>query len=79
MKTKLKNDRLEKHMIPDFAVGCRRPTPGNGYLEALSMDNVRVVTAHIQDIVPEGIRLTTGEVIKVDAFICETAFLLTDS
>lgn len=71
MKSKLQNDRLEKHMIPDFAVGCRRPTPGNGYLEALSMSNVRVVTDHIQEIVPEGIKLTTGELIAVDAFICK--------
>ncbi|OAL44229.1 cyclohexanone monooxygenase [Pyrenochaeta sp. DS3sAY3a] len=74
MKTKLQNPRLEKHMIPDFAVGCRRPTPGNGYLEALSMENVRVVTDHIHEIVPEGIKLTTGEVIEIDAFICATGF-----
>lgn len=71
MRTKLLNAELEKRMIPEFAVGCRRPTPGNGYLEALSMDNVRVVTDHIQEIVPEGIKLTTGEVIEIDVFICK--------
>jgi len=41
-------------VIPDFAVGCRRLTPGPGYLEALCEDNVctmasndhhRIVTA----------------------------------
>jgi cation diffusion facilitator CzcD-associated flavoprotein CzcO len=75
MTTKLKNnERLIKHMIPDFAVGCRRPTPGNGYLEALNAPNVRVVTDMIEEVVPEGIRLSTGEVLKVDAFICATGF-----
>lgn len=75
MKTKLgSNERLIEKMIPDFAVGCRRPTPGNGYLEALSKPNVRVVTDHIEKIVPEGIALATGEVLKVDTFICATGF-----
>ncbi|KAK7902698.1 hypothetical protein LTR67_002344 [Exophiala xenobiotica] len=75
MTTKLKhNERLIKHMIPDFAVGCRRPTPGNGYLEALNAPNVRVVTDKIEKVVPEGIVLSTGEVLTVDAFICATGF-----
>lgn len=75
MTRKLNNDpRLLKHIIPDFAVGCRRPTPGNGYLEALTDPKVRVVTEGISEIVPEGIKLTTGEIIKVDTFICATGF-----
>ena len=75
MALKLKNNKelLEK-MIPDFAVGCRRPTPGNGYLEALTSANVRVVTDEIQNIVPEGIMLKTGELLKVDIFVCATGF-----
>lgn len=63
-----------KAMIPDFAVGCRRPTPGNGYLEALGKPNVSVVTEHISHIVPEGIVLKNGETVKVDTFICATGF-----
>lgn len=75
MKTKLGHDpRLVKHLIPNFAVGCRRPTPGNGYLEALTQPNVRVVTDHIKKVVEEGIVLETGEIIKVDVFICATGF-----
>ncbi|EXJ60795.1 hypothetical protein A1O7_04948 [Cladophialophora yegresii CBS 114405] len=75
MKTKLGADSpLLKHLIPSFSVGCRRPTPGNGYLEALTKDNVRVVTDSIAEIVPEGIKTTTGEVLKVDIFVCATGF-----
>lgn len=67
------NPLLDK-ILPDFAVGCRRPTPGNGYLEALTKPNVRVVTDSISKIVPEGIETTTGELIEVDMFICATGF-----
>lgn len=75
MQTKLGHDpRLIKAMIPDFAVGCRRPTPGNGYLEALTQDNVRVITDGIERIAEDGIVLTTGELVKIDIFICATGF-----
>ncbi|XWW96216.1 hypothetical protein V2A60_004189 [Cordyceps javanica] len=75
MRTKLgEGSRLLKHMIPTFSVGCRRPTPGNGYLEALGMPNVRVVTDSITEIVPEGIKLATGELIDVEIIVCATGF-----
>jgi cation diffusion facilitator CzcD-associated flavoprotein CzcO len=75
MKSKLgKDSELIKHIVPSFAVGCRRPTPGNGYLEALTKDNVRVVTKAIVEIVPEGIRISSGEMISVDILICATGF-----
>lgn len=75
MKTKLAyNERLTKALIPEFGVGCRRPTPGNGFLEALGKPNVKVATDAISEIVPEGVKLSTGEVIKIDTFICATGF-----
>jgi cation diffusion facilitator CzcD-associated flavoprotein CzcO len=75
MNTKLGHDaRLIKHIIPNFAVGCRRPTPGNGYLEALTQSNVRVLTDNIGKFVEDGIVHTTGEVFNVDVFICATGF-----
>lgn len=75
MRTKLgPNNPLADFIIPKFAVGCRRPTPGNGYLESLTKPNVRVVTDEIAEVIPEGILLTTGEKISVDVFICATGF-----
>lgn len=62
-------------IIPKFAVGCRRPSPGNGYLEALTAPNVTVITGtEISHIVPEGLVLANGETINVDVFICATGF-----
>jgi cation diffusion facilitator CzcD-associated flavoprotein CzcO len=75
MTSVLKNDaRLCAALIPKFPVGCRRLTPAPGYLESLTAPNVRVVTEGINEIVSNGIRMETGEVIKVDALICATGF-----
>lgn len=87
MRVKLGNDEaLLRHLLPtDFAVGCRRPTPGNGYLEALTKDNVRVIYAEegIDQVVPDGLRLSPGvssapasepTTVEVDAIICATGF-----
>ncbi|KIW69502.1 hypothetical protein PV04_05375 [Phialophora macrospora] len=61
-------------LIPDFEVGCRRPTPGSGYLEALAQPNTRLVSTPIDSIVENGIRLKTGETIALDAIVCATGF-----
>lgn len=66
--------RLCDAMIPDFPLGCRRLTPGTGYLGALKQLNVRVVLDPISKIVPEGFQTSTGELIKVDAIVCATGF-----
>ncbi|KAF9893999.1 hypothetical protein FE257_008970 [Aspergillus nanangensis] len=57
-----------------FPAGCRRLTPGPGYLESLSAANVRVVTDSIRRIVPTGIELDSGETIPLDMIICATGF-----
>ena len=75
MRKKLGNDdRLVQIMMPNFAVGCRRPTPGAGFLESLTQKNVNVITGNIVEIVPEGLRTADGELHCVDALICATGF-----
>lgn len=77
MATKLNgNERIMDAMIPkNFSVGCRRPTPGNGFLEALNRDNVHIFTnGPIQKVVPEGFVDGEGATHKVDMIICATGF-----
>jgi cation diffusion facilitator CzcD-associated flavoprotein CzcO len=75
MEDALGNDeRLCKALIPTFPVGCRRLTPGTGYLEALRKPSVRVVTQGIKRIVPEGVETVEGELIKLDSIMCATGF-----
>ncbi|KAI0148121.1 FAD/NAD(P)-binding domain-containing protein [Hypoxylon sp. NC0597] len=68
------DERLCKALIPKFPLGCRRITPAPGYLEALRAPNTEVITDGIAEVVPEGIRLESGEIIKLDAIICATGF-----
>ncbi|KAJ5964122.1 uncharacterized protein N7479_003998 [Penicillium vulpinum] len=76
MKTKLGGDKeLCEAMIPkDFGIGCRRPTPGNGFLEALNLDNVHAFTKQLQRITPAGFVDADGVEHEVDAILCATGF-----
>ncbi|KAK1761804.1 hypothetical protein QBC33DRAFT_582134 [Phialemonium atrogriseum] len=74
MEARLTKPGLAEKLIPDFALGCRRITPGHGYLEALSADNVEVRTDQILKIVPEGIQMQDGTIFTLDSIICATGF-----
>ncbi|KAK2596341.1 hypothetical protein N8I77_013237 [Diaporthe amygdali] len=76
MRTKLASKpEIADLIVPkDFAVGCRRPTPGNGYLEALCKDNVTVVSSSIEEITPKGIRSADGVEHEFDVIVCATGF-----
>ncbi|RVX67654.1 hypothetical protein B0A52_08183 [Exophiala mesophila] len=65
---------LEALIPKNFGVGCRRPTPGNGFLEALSQDNVKVFTKQMQRITPRGFVDSEGNEHEVDVIICATGF-----
>ncbi|PWY77689.1 flavin-binding monooxygenase [Aspergillus eucalypticola CBS 122712] len=59
-------------LIPDFPPNCRRPTPGPGYLEALTKDNVSYIQTPIQRFTSTGIVTTDGIERPVDIVICST-------
>lgn len=65
---------IAKSILPDFAVGCRRLTPGIGYLEALQEPNVEFIDTEIQKITPSGIVLADGRTIDLDVIVCATGF-----
>ncbi|EFX05107.1 flavin-binding monooxygenase [Grosmannia clavigera kw1407] len=65
---------LYEKLEPSFVPGCRRLTPGPGYLEALVQDNVDVITAGIDHVTEEGVMAKDGKEYKVDAIICATGF-----
>lgn len=67
-------DDLKQALIPDWSPGCRRLTPGEGYLEALIRDNVTTVQGEIIKITAEGIVTADGNEHKVDILACATGF-----
>jgi hypothetical protein len=61
-------------LLPSFSPGCRRLTPGPGYLEALTQPNVAFVTAPITRISESAIHTADGSTHEVDALVCATGF-----
>ncbi|KAK7906038.1 hypothetical protein LTR67_000763 [Exophiala xenobiotica] len=72
--TKGGKPELTKILLPTWEVGCRRPTPGNGYLEALCSDKCEVVWGDVSAFTADGLRTASGAESKVDAIICATGF-----
>ncbi|KJR80508.1 cyclohexanone monooxygenase [Sporothrix schenckii 1099-18] len=66
-------DLVDK-LVPPFELGCRRVTPGDGYLEALVAPNSTVVTAGIQRVTQKGVVDNEGTLHEVDVLICATGY-----
>lgn len=61
MAAKLNNDpELCEKLIPKWELGCRRVTPGQGYLEAFLRPNVGLTQSPIQKITKNSIITTDG-------------------
>ena len=63
---------LLDELVPDFSPHCRRLTPGPGYLEALTKDNVSFIQTPIKRITKTGIETEDGVHREVDAIITST-------
>ncbi|EXJ70145.1 cyclohexanone monooxygenase [Cladophialophora psammophila CBS 110553] len=74
MVKKLQNATLEDKLIPKWSVGCRRLTPGIGYLESLGTSNVEVVYREILKVTPKGCVCDDGQEHALEALICSTGF-----
>src|SRR3954471_23032597 len=60
-------------MIPSFHPGCRRLTPGDGYLEALQQNNASINWSPIESFTKTGIKTADGEE-EFDMIVCATGF-----
>lgn len=73
MKKRLKKKpELLETMVPDFGPNCRRLTPGPGYLESLTEDNVEYIQMHIKSPTQTEIVTEDGIPREVDAIFCVT-------
>lgn len=68
------DEKLRRHMMPDYELGCRRVIPSNAWLPALSRDNVDVDISGIERITPTGIRTKDGKDIPLDIIVYATGF-----
>lgn len=68
------NEHIINTLLPKFAPGCRRLTPGANYLEALQEDNVNLTNERIQRITSRGLELASGQHIDLDLLVCATGY-----
>lgn len=67
MASKLKhNPELCEKLIPTWELGCRRVTPGQGYLESFLRPNVSLTQSPITKITPKSIITADGREQEVD-------------
>jgi cation diffusion facilitator CzcD-associated flavoprotein CzcO len=78
MRRQVRDAETAARLIPDYGLGCKRPTISNTYLAAFNRENVRLVTRPIQRIGPQGIVTDDGVVHPADAIILATGFLTTE-
>lgn len=72
-KLKTRPDIL-RALLPDFPVGCRRLTPGPGYLEACQEENVEFIPTSIKRATATGLETVDGKHRDIDLLICATGF-----
>ena len=75
MATKLNDDPvLCEKLIPKWELGCRRVTPGNGYLEAFTRPNVHLTNSTITHMSESGVHTADRVFHPLDVLICATGF-----
>lgn len=68
------DDCLSEHLIPKYALGCRRMTPGSNYLQSLLSPNVQVIAQSAVEVTPTGLVDSAGNHTEVDVIIFATGF-----
>ena len=75
MASSLNHDpELCEKLIPKYELGCRRVTPGNGYLEAFTQSNVHLTNSAIAEVKPDGVFTDDGNFHPCDVIVCATGF-----
>ncbi|KPM46387.1 putative sterigmatocystin biosynthesis monooxygenase stcW [Neonectria ditissima] len=65
---------LAQKLIPSWSLGCRRLTPGVGYLEALKHPKTQLVYEALSEITEVGVVSAQGSKFDVDVIICASGF-----
>jgi cation diffusion facilitator CzcD-associated flavoprotein CzcO len=74
MRSVLGDDALADKIIPTWPLGCRRLTPGVGYLSALSHEKVEVVHEALAEVTETSVKSASGREFPVDVIICASGF-----
>ena len=68
------DQELIAKLVPDYAPFSRRPVVDNGWYQALTRDNVELVTDPIVRMTPDGVETEDGTVYAIDTLVTATGF-----
>ncbi|MGH9136817.1 MAG: flavin-containing monooxygenase [Acidimicrobiales bacterium] len=69
---------LQEQLIPQYALGCKRPSMSNTYLKTFTLDHVDLVTDPIQRVTETGVVTADGVEREIDVLVCATGFRVMD-
>jgi len=78
MRRSIGDAALQARLVPDYELGCKRPTMSNAYLQAFREPHVCLVTSPIQCVCSEGVVTRDGALHPLDVLILATGFLTTE-
>lgn len=65
---------LHAKLQPDFTMGCKRNLVSSEFYPTLQRDNVSLEADNIAEVLENGIRLKTGEIVELDIIVYATGF-----
>jgi cation diffusion facilitator CzcD-associated flavoprotein CzcO len=65
---------IRRQLIPDYGIGCKRPSVSSSYLKTFNLPHVHLVTDPIERVTANGVRTADGTEHAVDALILATGF-----
>lgn len=78
MRWQLPDAELRRRLTPDYDFGCKRPTFSNTYFRTFAKARVRLETATIARVEPDGIVTADGRKTEIDTLVLATGFNLWD-
>jgi cation diffusion facilitator CzcD-associated flavoprotein CzcO len=67
---------VRRRLIPNYEVGCKRPSVSNSYLRTFNRPNVELVSDRIERVYERGIRTGDGREREIDVLVLATGFRL---
>ncbi|MFL6159430.1 MAG: flavin-containing monooxygenase, partial [Marmoricola sp.] len=78
LRRQVRDPQLRAKLRPDYPIGCKRLLFSNDWYPALAADNVEVVTEHVVEVLPHGVRTADGTEHEADVIIYGTGFAATE-
>ena len=79
LKRVVRDPALREKLTPKYTMGCKRVLLSSDYLQALTRENVDVVTDPIAEVRPHSIVTRDGHEHPVDTIVCATGFQVSEN